>query len=140
MVFFVKGTIPVGCYRRKDKSMQQLKQLKRKSLNIREGMPIKWPGQTKAGKYDVAKATARIDCKCSYNTKNGITAYVDRGVLFVTPFKTAVKILETCGFKEDAHLHVPFSSKDSPVGKDARKWEQLILEANLPRYGKTQES
>ena len=115
--------------------IKQIKELKRKSINIREGMPIKWP-QVKTGKYDVAKATAKIECKCSYNTKNGITAYVDHGVLFVTPFKDAVKVLEANGFKKDTRLHVPFSSKDLPVGKDAKKWEQLVIEANLSRRDK----
>ena len=130
-IFIIQNHRTFQPLQRKGRTMQQqLEQLKRRSLQLVEDMPVVWPGNRTPAPFKVSNILKTIGSNKAYAYNHKAIAYTYHGELFVTPYsKESLNIIRNAGFKL-REFFVPFSNRgDKPSGEYAEKWQKLLATA-----------
>ncbi len=103
--------------------MKNINELRELAVKVTSNMEIFWPQANKTERY-----TPSLLKEGTYNTNNGVIAFVSNNNLYVIPYSSdSMKVLLDNAFIQE-HMYVPFSNWDYPVAEKS-KWSNLLSSA-----------
>ena len=109
--------------------IKSMNELKKKAINVYEGMETRFPQFDVQEKLHVSELNPENN-KMRYSYNNGVVAFIDEdGEFWTIPDIRGVQaVLTEAGFKR-GYFYVPFSNWDYPVSYE-NKWKELWKEKN----------